>query len=48
MSVINDNITEGQEIGTVSIAASTAYDVAAPRFRTVRIVINDDDGNLVL
>ena len=47
-SVINDNIVEGREVGSISIAASTSYDVASPRFRTIRIVINDDDGKTVI
>ena len=47
-SVINDNIVEGREVGSISIAASTSYDVASPRFRTIRIVVNDDDGNTII
>ena len=39
--VNHDDILEGQEIGLLTIASSTAFDGFVPRFQTVRIIIND-------
>ena len=47
-SIINDDIIEGREVGSISIAPSITYDVAPPRFRRIRIVINDDDGKTII
>ena len=38
-----DDILEGQEIGILTIAPSTAFDGFAPRFQSVRIIINDSN-----
>ena len=47
-SIVNDDIIEGREVGSISIAPSTSYDVAPPRFRTIRVVIIDDDGKTII
>ena len=42
--VNRDDILEGQEIGLLTIAPSTSFDGFVPRFQTVRIIINDSNG----
>ena len=38
-----DKILEGQEIGLFTIGPSTSFDGFAPRFQTVRIIINEGE-----
>ena len=43
--LLNDRILEGTEIGELSIALNVSnFDGYTPYFKSVRIVIRDDDG----
>ena len=45
--VLNDNILEGTEIGEITIAPDpTNFDGHAPLFKSVRIIIRDDEGKI--
>ena len=47
LAVNRDNILEGQEIGLLTIAPSTAFQGFGPRFQTVRIIINDSNSEWI-
>ena len=46
--VNTDNILEGQEIGLLTIAPSTVFDGFAPRFQSVRIIIEDSNSECTM
>ena len=48
IEVISDDILEGQEIGLLTIAPSTAFDGFAPRFQSVRIIIDDSNSECTM
>ena len=46
--VNDDNILEAQEIGLLTIAPSTSFDGFLPKFRSVRIIINDSNSEWII